>query len=384
MLRFIASSIALGVLIALCPTEYLSSFEAEASNLKQPFVEGSLTAESKASPSNNSSESELKLDLREPESPKPKAAVKSDVKKTLFYGGAQNRFQVSNFYNAYTIASSDSNKDSDSDEVVCSKPVYGGTKPETSARKCRMEEGREQDLKFGLNKYSYGLVANRPYLGASGGFGEVKTSRESFMIRSGLITQVQDQPTFLGLLSVSPKNGGLSGRLYAGIVSAICNPIAIGPEVGYSYYKFSSVASNEEIAYANYADFHYYDKIKYSAFGADLLGNVSLIYKRMTLAVKSGIQFAVQKGTVYSRLTVTEEGGTAEDLPLRDIEFKRCKVLPEIIFQAKWQIVASLPIYVGFSYQYVWGEKIDNSGDNNFSQVNSRNMATLDIEIHGW
>lgn len=230
----------------------------------------------------------------------------------------------------------------------------------------------------------FNFIANRPYIGASGGFGNINSSREPFIIKSGLINQVKDQPTFLGLLSVNPKNSGLSGRLYTGIVAGIFTPLAIGAEVGYSYYKFSSVYSSEDIAYDPYADFKYYDKIKNSGFGIDILANTSVSYKRIVLAMKAGFQYAIQKGNVYSRLTATEQGQAAIDLPLRNAQFKKNRMLPEILFQAKWRLLPSLPIYIGFSYQYVFGEKPDNAEDNQFNQVNSRQMATLDIELLGW
>ncbi|WP_133128428.1 hypothetical protein [Legionella nagasakiensis] len=222
------------------------------------------------------------------------------------------------------------------------------------------------------------------YFGLSGGYGNIKSSREPFIIKSGLINQIQDQNTFIGLLNVNPENGGASGRIYTGFSAKISNrfPISLGPEIGYSHYASSTVSASEHIAFDPYVDLNYNDQITNKAYGLDLLLNASFTYQRIILSLKPGVQYAIQKGTVYSRLTAAQEGEELIDLPLRNSKFKTNKVLPEIAFQAKWQVIPNKPVFLGLSYQYVHGQKTDNYEDNKFDQVNTRNMASIDIELH--
>ncbi len=220
-----------------------------------------------------------------------------------------------------------------------------------------------------------------PYLGISGGLGDIESSRKPFIIKSALINQIKGQSTFLGLLSVDPKSSGLSGRIYTGVVTELpwALDFGLGAEIGYSHYATSTVTSNETIAYETYVNFTYNDKTTNEGYGVDLLLNTSYSYQNITVNLKPGVQYAIQNGITYAHLNADTEN-TNFNLPLRDAKFKLSNVVPELIFQAKWQLLPTNPLFLGLSYQYVWGKKPDDSQDGLFDQVNIRKMATIDLE----
>lgn len=226
--------------------------------------------------------------------------------------------------------------------------------------------------------------ANRFYVGASGGFGDVKSSREPFIIRSGIIDQVQDQATFLGLLSVNQENGGLSGRLYTGYYLRVVENFCIAPEFGYSHYKKSVVSSYEDIPFEPYVEILYQDSEINEAYGMDFLINLTYTYKRLAFSLKGGCQYAIQKGPYTSLLEVRQSNEDLISLPIRNAEFKQNRVVPEIIAQFKWQLIPNFPLCLGVSFQYVFGQQTDNARDGVLDLVNQRKMLTLDLELLGF
>lgn len=221
------------------------------------------------------------------------------------------------------------------------------------------------------------------YVGLSGGLGEIDSNPKPLVVTTGLLGKMSDSATFLSLLTVSPQSSGLSGRVYVGSVASISDRYAIGlgPEIGYSQYASSSVTSFEHIAYAPYISFRYKDRITNEGYGIDLLLNASWAYKQIVLALKPGVQYSVQHGVFYSAL---EAKTIAEDfkLVLKNGQFKSSKISPEVIFQAKWQVFATKPIYLGLSYQYVQGQQVDNYESISFAHINERQMATIDLQYN--
>lgn len=161
--------------------------------------------------------------------------------------------------------------------------------------------------------------------------------------------------------------GGFSGRAYLGYLTpaGTTSDFLFGPEAGYSNYHDNTYNDVQQAVYA-----------QQSAYGADLLLNITyMLNSKFNIAIKPGVQYAVEKITVDQ----TDFSGSTSTSSSR-----QNRVLPEINIEANWKMSTRVPLYLGASYQYVSGGNATNNIQNVLNgyntDVSSRSMATINLE----
>lgn len=190
------------------------------------------------------------------------------------------------------------------------------------------------------------------YVGLAGGWGTLVTDNQAlsyidFEYGNGQIK----------------SSGGFAGRVYLGYLMPTSGAWLFGPEVSYSYY------SNNTYFFEDSDDSSV--DLKQSGYGIDLLFNATyMLTNTVNVAIKPGFQYAFE---TYNSDPQSWEGSAS----------KTSQILPEVNLEVNWQVSQSMPLFVGASYQCVFGNGTNNVGeyDNGGTlNVSSRDMVTLNLE----
>mgnify|MGYP000710589014 CR=1 FL=1 len=158
------------------------------------------------------------------------------------------------------------------------------------------------------------------------------------------------------------NSGGFSGRIYTGYLFNASAKWSFGPELGYSFY------ANNSSTYVDWFGQAIVSKV--SANGVDLLLNATYsLNNKMSFSVKPGVQYSFEKDS-------RTNDGFAE-------YYNASGIRPEIDLAAQWQITESQPLFLGASYQYVWGNTTandDGGPTNRDTIIHDRSMLTANLE----
>lgn len=151
--------------------------------------------------------------------------------------------------------------------------------------------------------------------------------------------------------ATSTDKGGFSGHFGVGYIYSTTGSWSFGPELGYSFYANSTATDGT-------------DNAKMSASGLDMLLNASYaLNNRVNLDIKPGVQFSFQKYTVAG---TTSLSSTA--------------VRPEINLGVNWKLLQNKPLYLGASYQYVWGNMQNTASTISNSSISDRDMFAVNLQ----
>jgi len=193
-------------------------------------------------------------------------------------------------------------------------------------------------------------VHGKVYIGIAAAYGRIEYGDVS-VISSGILAGLIDVAS-----NTHTTTGGLCGRGFVGAYAEITDTVALGGEVGFTYYP--SAKARTYIPFSG--------KIKSEAYGADLVGSLFLFpIPQLFVAIKPGIQLGYQKNNIaldlkplFSALGITSLAG----IPLGNGDFKDryviTQLLPEVIVSTGWWFKRcwGTDIEIEFFYQHVWGQ----------------------------
>lgn len=208
------------------------------------------------------------------------------------------------------------------------------------------------------------MASGGTYAGIAAGWGGVTTDSQGTNWLN----------SFDNVTEASSQSGGFSGRVYVGYLSSF-NPASawlFGPEIDYSYYHNNTYTARFDL------DNNPIQNITQSGYGIDFLLNATyMLSNTVNIAIKPGFQYASEK---FSTPFVVTDGAVE---PNSALSMNTTSVLPEINLEANWQVMPNKPLFIGASYQYVWGNGINNVDDffNTGSiAASSRDMLALNVE----
>lgn len=205
------------------------------------------------------------------------------------------------------------------------------------------------------------------------GYGRIAPSSEDALIDASIAGSLLEQ-----LLNTNNRSGGFSWRVFGNGLVKFSPYVAIGAELGFSYYPTLKQTQELAVALGTLA-IDLQRSIKSTGYGTDLLLDIVFYpLSRLAFSIKPGIQFAYQSNQTNLNLAIP----SAPFLFNTEAKYHNTAFLPEIVLSldalslnkfcgCKW--INS----IGLSYQHVFGHNDSPDG----KRVNSRDMIGLNLGV---